>query len=38
VLALDLEALPAVTLRTMAGVRSKRARKAELVALVAACC
>ena len=38
VLALDLEALPAVTLRTMAGTRSKRHRKHQLVALVAACC
>lgn len=35
-LAAELEALPATTLRRLAGVRSKRARKAELVALLLA--
>ena len=34
--AAELEALPVSRLRFMAGTRSKRARKAELVALVAA--
>ena len=36
-LAEQLEALPAATLRTLAGTRSKRHRKAELIAMVAAC-
>jgi hypothetical protein len=33
----ELEALPVARLRPMAGTRPKRVRKAELVALVAAC-
>jgi len=33
----ELAALPVAVLRPMAGTRSKRVRKAELVALVAAC-
>ena len=36
-LAAELEALPATTLRAMAGIRSKRIRKADLVAMVTAC-
>jgi hypothetical protein len=36
-LATELEALPATTLRAMAGIRSKRHNKAALVAMVAAC-
>jgi hypothetical protein len=36
-LASGLEALPAATLRSLAGTRSKRYRKAELIAMVAAC-
>jgi hypothetical protein len=35
--AADLEALPVTRLRPMAGTRSKRARKAELVAALVAC-
>jgi hypothetical protein len=35
--AAELEALPVTRLRPMVGIRSKRARKAELVAMVAAC-
>ncbi len=38
VVAEQLEALPVTTLRPMAGTRSKRIRKAELVALAVACC
>jgi hypothetical protein len=34
----ELETLPVTRLRPMAGVRGKRARKSELVAMVAACC
>jgi hypothetical protein len=34
----ELEALPVTRLRPMAGVRGKRARKAELVAMLAVCC
>ena len=37
VLAAELEALPVTCLRPMAGVTSKRHRKAELIAMVAAC-
>ena len=37
VLAEQLEQLPVSTLRPMANIRSKRPRKAELVAMVAAC-
>ena len=33
----QLEALPVTRLRPLANIRSKRARKAELVAMVAAC-
>ena len=36
-LATELEALPAATLRQMAGIRSKRHTKAALIAMVAAC-
>jgi len=36
-LASGLEALPAATLRSLAGTRLKRYRKAELIAMVAAC-
>ena len=36
--AAELEALPVSRLRPMVGTRSKRLRKAELVAMVAACC
>ncbi len=35
--AAELEALPVTTLRPMVGTRSKRIRKAELVALAVAC-
>ena len=34
----QLEALPVAALRPMVGTRSKRLRKSELVAMVAACC
>jgi hypothetical protein len=37
VVAADLEALPVTQLRPMAGTRSKRIRKAELVAALVAC-
>ena len=36
-LATELEALPAATLRQMAGIRSRRYSKAALIAMVAAC-
>jgi hypothetical protein len=36
-LATELEAMPATTLRAMAGTRSKRHTKAALIAMVAAC-
>ncbi|MBD2718113.1 hypothetical protein [Synechococcus sp. FACHB-909] len=38
VVAAELAELPVTTLRPMVGTRSKRAKKAELVAMVAACC